>query len=328
MTFVGERKPISQLVFEHCIADLNLEYSSISTKFQMFRSFDSSCLSFVSNFGYLEHILRMTTSKDERTDCFMYMAKALRNKLQTILKQPFRTQIENQLFLESISESDLAFLSNPPIKIVLYTYENNEYIEEEICPTYDNRWSVCYILNINYNLFMLYTSTINFLDGFDPYTGDCNDAIIPHHIIEKALTELYHESCVTIDDGDSLKTEDYEYPSPTENSPTSSRFHSPIGFQYMKLAEMFKPESPHNQEIYDDSDSDIEEYASYIIGSNKPNLLSEAKNSYILNKNAEGSLNSDVPNLKVQNVQLLNDSDSYEMRLHKRSCCGENCNVF
>ena len=322
---IGPRKPISSLLLEDCLSNLQLDISFVSNQFEMYRAFDMSSLSNLSNFGYLEHVLRITTGHDELANSLIHMPKNIKQSLQRILKLPHHSQIENSSFLDSLSETDLVFKSNPPIKIVVYTYEENEYKIEEVCPAQDNRWAVCYILSINYNLFMLYSPLMNFIDGFNPYTAECNDVIVPKDILEKAKPELYHESVQTQEECDSLMTDEYEYeyPSPTLSSPKSEINSSNI--DYFKLGHYFNSQESKSQS--GSESSDIEDFVN--------SVLSIGKSSFVRSKslgftnNADTAHTTDSPSYKSSVSELIDNSYSLEERFKKsRGCCGEGCIII
>jgi hypothetical protein len=320
---IGSRKPISSILREECLSNLQPDISFISHRFEMYRAFDMSSLSNLSNFGYLEHVLRITTGYDELADSLIYMPKNLKQHLQHIFKLSHRSQIENSSFLDSLSETDLVFKSNPPIKIVVYTYEENEYKIEEICPVQNNRWAVCYILSINYNLFMLYTPLMNFIDGFNPYSAECNDVIVPKDILEKAKPELYHESVQTQEECDSLMTDEYEYPSPTLSSPKSEVNISNV--DYFKLGNYFN--SLESKSRSGSESSDIEDFLDSVLSIGKSNL--ERSKSLGYTSNGDRIQTADSPGYKSSNSELINNSYSLEERFKKsRGCCGEGCIII
>lgn len=320
---IGPRKPISSLLLEDCLSNLKPDIAFISNRFEMYRAFDMSSLSYLSNFGYLEHVLRITTDSNELADSLIYMPKDLKQNLHHILKFPHRSQIENSSFLDSLSETDLVFKSNPPIKIMLYTYEENKYKLEEICPTQDNRWAVCYALSINYNLFMIYTPLMNFIDGFNPYTGECNDIIIPKRIIEKAKPELYHESLKPQEECDSLMTDEYEYPSPTLSSPKSEVHSSNI--DYLKLGAYFN--SLESKSESGSENSDIEDFLDSVLSIGKSNF--ERYKSLGYTNTTETLKTADSPSFTSSISELIDSSNSLEERFKKsRGCCGEGCIIL
>lgn len=320
---IGSRKPISLILLEDCFSNLHPDISYISNQFEMYRAFDMSSLSNLSNFGYLEHVLRITTGYNELADSLIHMPKNLKQNLQHILKLPHRSQIQNSSFLNSLSETDLVFKSNPPIKIVVYTYEENEYKIEEICPIHNNKWAVCYILSINYNLFMLYTPLMNFIDGFNPYSAECNDVIVSKDILERAKPELYHESVQTQEECDSLMTDEYEYPSPTLSSPKSEVNVSYV--DYYKLGSYFNSLESKSQSGSDNSD--IEDFLDSVLSIGKSNF--ERCKSMGYTNNADTIQTADSPSYISSNSELINNSYSLEERFKKsRGCCGEGCIII
>ena len=317
---IEPRKPISSLLLEDCLSHLSLDISFVSNQFEMYRAFDMNSISSLSNFGYLEHVLRITTGHDELADSLISMPKNIKQSLQRILKLRHHSQIENSSFLDSLSETDLVFSSNPPIKIVIYTYEENQYKIEEICPAQNNRWGVCYILNINYNLFMLYSPLMNFIDGFNPYTAECNNVIVPKDILEKAKQQLYHESLKTQEECDSLMTDEYEYPSITNFSPKSETNSSNI--DYFKLGHNSNSQESKSQS--ESESSDIEDFLDYISSIGKSSFV--RSKSLACTNNADTSYATDSSREKSSVSELIDNSYSLEERFKKsRGCCGEGC---
>jgi hypothetical protein len=68
---------------------------------------------------------------------------------------------------------------------VLYKVGASYFEIEEHTPNC-NKYPICYVLSHDDKYFILYTPVMSFLDGYDPYTGDRKQLIIPDSFIQYA----------------------------------------------------------------------------------------------------------------------------------------------
>lgn len=348
MKVIGNRKPIEYLLTEEDFSSLDAEYAYLSSKFDMYRPIYTNSKYQASNYAFLEYIYRITTEYTDSKDSFQYIDKSLHFKLNSILNIKQTSHIDALRALENeIDENELKAISSPDMKIVLYSFDKGEFLEEDIIPTESKVRSICYLLTIQSCHYILYTPVMTFIDGYDPYTAEDKIPFIPNSYLEAAKAELIavKEELSESDEDVEVRTAErsreelassYETPTPIELSPQpeisdseepiepiipkyfkkkskSSKLDQPVIPAKSEISESFHiPESYLDRQEYKNEESFTADNTSLrFTESDYHMIIPSNKEGLISNKNKDQKLN--IPALKLRPVE----TEDFNSKIHR-----------
>lgn len=368
MKVIGNRKPIEYLLTEEDFSPMDAEFAYLSTTFDMYRPVYTNSKYKASNFAYLEYIYRITTPEQDARDAFQYINKSLHFKLNSLLSAKEISHIEALRALESeIEENELTAISSPNMKICSYSFEDGEFMQEDIIPTDSSIKSVCYLLTMKACYYILYTPVMTFLDGYDPYTGEDKIPFIPDSYLEaakiellglnegkevsetkrgKGMLEIMSEGRVTpfgviLDDETLGQPEELVLEKSPSIKKSSRKAQSYYEYpETHKLAKRSYYEPQHFEEVFTPEDNASERFTESDYGMiipTSPHLNHIETYSRNKNKDQISSISNQRPNqaqpepslLKMNKFDAIPDWQRTENQIKKtRSGCGDACNII
>lgn len=165
---------------------------SLSETFDMYRRVSVSFLTDVANYCYLEYLARPIVSSDEVSSFLNKFNKRTSSQF-LFLTSARKSESPVHTLEDRIKEQHLDLLPPIGIKCVLYNVGASCFEIEEHTPSC-NKYPICYVLSHDQKYFILYTPVMSFLDGYDPYTGDRKQLIIPDTFIQYAKGVLVFQT--------------------------------------------------------------------------------------------------------------------------------------
>lgn len=156
----------------------------------MFRKVRLNSLEAVAAYAYCEDLLRPTTHDEEAYRLAQHLPNTLKEKVLKLMKN--RSEASVLRDLESIVRSHDFEDSNVPMKMVHYLWEFGGMSKEDLESTEPGTWPVVHLLTIDTEHYILYTTQMNYVDGYDPFTGEDNIPIIPDNLIGSIRMSLRH----------------------------------------------------------------------------------------------------------------------------------------
>lgn len=188
-TFLDSRKTISLLNDEipHCPY-----LDTLSETFDMYRRVSVSFLTMVTHYSYLEYLARPIITPEEVSKFLNKLRKRVSSQLLYITSAR-KSVCPVHILEDRVEEQHLDLLPPVGIKCILYKLKGTGFEIEEHTPN-SMMYPVCYVLTHDDKYFILYTPVMSFLDGYDPYTGERKQHIIPDTFIQYARGVLvYHK---------------------------------------------------------------------------------------------------------------------------------------
>jgi hypothetical protein len=144
----------------------------------------------VAAYAYCEDLLRPTTPDEEAYQMSEYLSKSLKSKVLKLLKNRVDASVLRDL--ENIVQPHDFEGADVPVKLVQYCWESGTLSKEETETSDQGHWPVVNLLMVDRHYFILYTTQMNYVDGYNPLTGDDSSPIIPDSLIKSIRLSLRH----------------------------------------------------------------------------------------------------------------------------------------
>lgn len=158
----------------------------------MFRKVRLPSPSAVAAYAYCEDLLRPTTPEEEAYRMTVHLPAILKEKLLKLMKHRAEASVlrdlENTVRSHDFDEVDV------PVKLVHFCWESGELSKEEIECVEPGIWPIVHVLTMDSDLYILYTTQMNYVDGYDPFTGEDNIPIIPDNLINSIRLSLRYRA--------------------------------------------------------------------------------------------------------------------------------------
>lgn len=189
---VSPRMPIGKLIREIKGENTEKIVQDLSEEFDMFRVVYSNSITKTATYAYIEHLLRVTTYSDDFEETQSFFDRNIMTKMLYLLELKERSNtLALQTLQEEITSEDLSLFSKNPCRLKIFQIKQSRLQYEEASPIYTlPRTPLIYLL-LTDKVYILYTPTMTFVDGYDPYLATQKEPLIPSSFIEKARKVLY-----------------------------------------------------------------------------------------------------------------------------------------
>jgi hypothetical protein len=164
--------------------------SMLFQHFEMIRKVNLTSASAVATYAYCEDLLRPTTPDDETYRMAQHLPLSLKTKLLKLSEN--RTEVSVLRDLEMVVKLRDFEEADAPVKLVCYSLEDGSLAKEEIESNVVGSWPVVNLLKIYSEFYILYTPQMDYVDGYDPFTGEDLAPIIPDNLISSIRLSLHH----------------------------------------------------------------------------------------------------------------------------------------
>jgi hypothetical protein len=187
---VHRRKPIKAILDIEAHGDESSEMNVLLNNFEMIRKVSLTSPSAVATYAYCEDLLRPTTSDDESYRMAQHLPEPLKTKVLQLSENRREVRVlrdlEMAVRLRDFEEADA------PVKLVCYSLDDGSLAKEEIESNVAGSWPVVHVLKLYSELYILYTPQMNYVDGYDPFSGEDLSPIIPDSLISSIRLSLHH----------------------------------------------------------------------------------------------------------------------------------------
>jgi hypothetical protein len=183
---VTSRAPISTLNLPN-----SKETSQILDNFDMFREVCTGMMRDALNFGYLEHLMRISTSEAETAEALRQFPRTLQYKLTEIiqLKKDLAQEIIHVLETK-VTKEDVKLVKVNMIHIN-HRWDGRRVTVEEFEEGIGKLLPVCYTLTMKNRYYLLYTPNMSYIDGYEAFDGSVKINYIPESTLPQLTAEFY-----------------------------------------------------------------------------------------------------------------------------------------
>lgn len=183
---VTSRRPLEGLEVEN-----DSIISNLSEKFDMFREVPSNMMRNAIAFAYLEHLVRMSTDISVAERSLSNLKGEIKDKIKTVLDARHEVLQEALHSLDSlINLSDLSGVT-PHMMNINYKWTGTRISIEEMQYGDGSNLPIAYTFAYKGKYFLLYTPNMNYVDGYEPTSGQIKIPIISEGQLKLISKEFY-----------------------------------------------------------------------------------------------------------------------------------------
>jgi hypothetical protein len=157
----------------------------------MLRKVNLQSPSAVAAYGFCEDLLRITTPEEEGYRMAQHLPESLRGRVTKLLKSRHEASalrdLEATVRLHDFEEAEV------PVKLVHYCWEGGRLTKDDIECSELGLWPIVNVLSMDSEYFIMYTSQMNYVDGYDPFSGEDFYPIIPEDMIKSVRQAIRHQ---------------------------------------------------------------------------------------------------------------------------------------